>query len=120
MNADGSNQHQIVRPGGTTSDYLPAWSPDGKYILYSETSPNLTALSTLVKFTLDNEKAQDVQIEVPVVDVAFSPDGQWIVYEKSDSINQSVFIYPMAGGASEQKLANALDNSFDPAWRPEK
>ena len=29
MNADGTEQKQIVRSGVAFSDYLPTWSPDG-------------------------------------------------------------------------------------------
>jgi len=36
MNADGSEQQQIVRSGVAFTDYLPAWSPDGNLILFNQ------------------------------------------------------------------------------------
>lgn len=119
MDANGNNQQQLIRPGGTVSDYLPAWSPDGKYLLFSETNSDLTAPSSLMKFTLGDEKAGLVHVQAPVVDADFSPDGQWIAYETSDTGNQSISIYSFSG-IPPQQLPTAGTNSFDPVWRPGK
>jgi TolB protein len=35
MKADGSNQHRITHDGGNVGDGAPAWSPDGRWIVYS-------------------------------------------------------------------------------------
>jgi serine/threonine protein kinase len=119
MDADGGNQQQLTRPGGSISDYLPAWSPDGKYLLFSETNENLTAPSALMRFVLGDGKARIVPVQLPVVDADFSPDGQWIAYETSDTGSQSIFIYSFSG-ASPQRLAPAGTTAFDPVWRPGK
>ena len=120
MNADGSNQQQLTRPGGSISYYLPSWSPDGTYLLFSVTNSDLTAPSTLMRLVLGEEKPKIVPVQVPVVDADFSPDGQWIAYETSDTKNQDIFIYHLFSGTPPQRLTIAGPISFDPVWRPGK
>jgi Tol biopolymer transport system component len=120
MDADGNNKEQLVRPGGSTSDYLPAWSPDNKYVLFSEANSDLSAPSLLMRFVLGSQSAKTVPVQIPVVDVDFSPDGQWIAYETLDAKNQNVFIYSLSDGASPHRLTTDVNNSFDPVWRPTK
>jgi Tol biopolymer transport system component len=120
MDADGSNKQQVTRPGGSFSDYLPAWSPDGKYLLFSETNADLTAPSSLMRLVLGDEAAKLIPIQLPVVDADFSPDGQWIAYETSDTKNQDIFIYRLFSGSPPQRLTIAGINYFDPVWKPGK
>jgi Tol biopolymer transport system component len=119
MDADGGNKQQLTHPGGSFSDYLPAWSPDGKYLLFSETNADLTAPSSLMRLVLGDEKTKLVPIPLPVVDVHFSPDGQWIAYETSDTKNQDIYIYHLSGSAP-QRLTTAGTSYFDSVWRPGK
>ena len=37
MNADGSNQHLVYKPGGTNVDaWVGGWSPDGRYVAFTQ------------------------------------------------------------------------------------
>lgn len=119
MNADGSNQLQLFRAGGSNADYLPAWSPDGLSIFFSESNSEITAPSSLRQFILGSEQTPQVlPIQQPVVDVNFSPDGNWIVYESPHTRN--ILIYNLSGSTLPQPLRLVDDNTtdFDPAWRP--
>ena len=120
MDADGGNKQQLIHPGGSFSDYLPSWSPDGTSLLFSETNASLTAPSSLMRLVLGDEKAKLVPIPLPVVDAHFSPDGQWIAYETSDTKNQDIFICRLSGGSSPQRLTTIGTTYFDPEWRPGK
>lgn len=117
MSSDGTNQVQLVRSGGGFSDYLPAWSPNGADIFFSETNASATSPSSLLRLTLGADKSQIVPISLPVVDVDFSQDGNWIVYESSDTKNQDIFIYNLLDN-TRQRLTNDSALDFDPAWRP--
>jgi Tol biopolymer transport system component len=118
MFADGSIQEQLVRTGGSFSDYMPAWSPDGSFILFSQTNTDLTAPSSLQKFALGAETAELlVSVSLPVVDVGFSPDGNWIVYESSVNQNQDIYLYNLNTG-ERLRLTTSDAVDFDPAWRP--
>jgi Tol biopolymer transport system component len=118
MLSDGTNQTQLPRNNGSASDYLPAWSPDGSYILFSEANSTITSPSSLVRFILNSDQSpQILPIPLPVVDANFSPNGQWIAYETSDTINQDIFIYNLLKNDRQRLTADpAID--FDPAWRP--
>jgi Tol biopolymer transport system component len=120
MDADGSHPEQLTRPGGSSSDYLPTWSKDGQYLLFSETNAELTAPASLMQFVFGDEKARILPVQRPVVDVDFSPDGQWIAYETSDAKNQDIFIYRLFSGVAPQQLTVTGSSYFDPAWRPRK
>jgi len=117
MNADGTNQAQMVRSGGGYSDYLPCWSPDGSFVLFSQANGDLTSPSSLLRFVLSAQKAEMVSIPLQVVDVDFSPDGNWIAYETLNSRNQDIYIYNLSDG-TPQRLTTSTALDFDPAWRP--
>ncbi len=117
MATDGSNKKQLLRTGGTSSEYLPAWSPTGESLLFSQTNNGLTVPSALVQYIFKTKNYSLLPIPRPVVDPAFSPDGQWIAYETTDTINQDIYIYRLPDG-SPQRLTNSPEVDFDPAWRP--
>ncbi len=118
MMSDGSNPQQILRTGGSFSDYLPTWSRDGTFILFSETNSQATSPSSLMRYTLNSDELPEiVPILLPVVDANFSPDGQWIAYETSDTKNQDIYICNLADN-SRQRLTTDPAIDFDPAWRP--
>jgi eukaryotic-like serine/threonine-protein kinase len=119
MDADGGNKQQLTHPGGSFSDYLPAWSPDGKYLLFSETNADLNAPASLMELVVGEESAKLLPVPLPVVDVDFSQDGQWIAYEFSDTKNQDIYICRLPEG-SPQRLTTSSPVDFDPAWRPGK
>lgn len=118
MNADGSNKQLLVYTVPTVSDYLPAWSPDGTFILFSQANLELTSPSILMRFNLGMQQPQQLRDPgTPVVDVSFSPDGIWIVYESTDGKNQDVFAYNLLTG-EKIRLTDSPNIEFDPAWRP--
>jgi Tol biopolymer transport system component len=118
MYSDGTNPVQLPRNSGSASDYLPAWSPDGSYILFSETNSEFTSPSSLMRYIVNsNQPPKSVSMPLPVVDVNFSTDGQWIAYEMTDTINQDIYIYNLLDSDRQRLTADpAVD--FDPAWRP--
>jgi Tol biopolymer transport system component len=66
------------------------------------------------------KKAVQLNIEpLPVVDVSFSPDGQWICFESwpDKPINQDIYISNISG-ANRTRLTTDPDFDFDPVWRP--
>ena len=118
MSAEGENPTQLFRNGGGFSDFLPTWSPDGAYILFSESNTTLTSPSSLLRFAIGGKNPPDIlPVPLPVLDVDFSPSGEWIAYETSDTKNQDIFIYNLL---TNERLRLTTDESvdFDPAWQP--
>ena len=117
IGADGKQPTQLVRNGGGFSDYLPAWSPDGSLVLFSETSADASPPANLMRFTFASNKTEVVRAFIPVVDVAFSPDGQWVAYETIANKNQEIRIASLTSDIA-QDLVDPSAIDFDPAWRP--
>jgi Tol biopolymer transport system component len=79
----------------------------------------LSAPSSLASFDFQTNKISLLPIPQPVVDVDFSPDGQWVTYETTDTKNPDIYIFPLLIG-SAQRLTSSPQNDFDPVWRPGK
>ncbi|MEI7844224.1 MAG: protein kinase [Chloroflexota bacterium] len=114
---------QLVQSGNTLLDSLPAWSPDGLTIVFNQTNFNGTApykLMTIAYEKRDLKQALPIAMSVsPVVNVSFSPDGQWLVFESwpKDPKNQDIYITTVAG-TNNTRLTTDPGDDFDPAWAP--
>jgi len=113
---------QLVKSGNTFTDFLPVWTRDGEYIVFSQTNLEASAPAWLMSLRYEERAAkQAVRLpfeNLPVVDVSFSPDGQWLVYESwPDVTNHDIYIASVTG-ASRQRLTTDPSYDFDPVWRP--
>jgi hypothetical protein len=94
-----------------------AWSPDGKWLLFTAvkgTSHTLRKLSLV-----DHKVSQfsDVQsLAAPAA--AFSPDGRWVVYGRRNqaSENMSLFAEPFPPTGAKYLIT---PNGFRPLWSPD-
>jgi serine/threonine protein kinase len=114
---------QLVQSGNKVMDSLPVWSPDGDYILFNETSFDGTALYKVMSMRYeDRGTKQAVQLTIdplPVVDVGYSPDGQWICFESWPDKPANIDIYIASiSGANRTRLTTDPGDDFDPVWRP--
>jgi tricorn protease len=96
--------------------YAPAWSPDGKHILFSDAEMNL--------WVFDVATGKETHIDQgnytwPDRDMApaWSPDSHWIAYTKRlvGSQFHAAFVYSLADGATHQ-LTDGLSDVIDPTW----
>jgi serine/threonine protein kinase/Tol biopolymer transport system component len=114
---------QLVKSGNTLSDFSPAWSPDGKFIIFSESKSNGLDPAYLMSLRYEDRatsKALRLPIEpLPVVNAAFSPDGFWMAFESwpDKSGNQDIYIASVTG-ANRTRVTTWSGYDFDPAWRP--
>ncbi|KAF0106837.1 MAG: putative protein kinase [Anaerolineaceae bacterium] len=119
MSDAGAGQTQLVRSGSEYFDFLPAWSPDGQTIIFTQSRGPLT-IGWLMGLRYENRGTQDaarVNNGLYAIDVDFSPDGQWIIFETSDSGQYDIVIM-QAVGKGRVLLTSDPANDFDPAWRP--
>ena len=126
MTSSGKAQQQLVRSGAQYSDFFPAWSQDGGFISFSETESFVTSPSPawLMTMRYEDRKSQAsvrVNVETPIVDVNYSPDGYWLVFESVSAdpggSNQDIYIMTISGG-DRTRLTRDPDIDFDPAWKP--
>ncbi len=118
---------QFVINDNTVSDFLPAWTPDGQFIVFDRTSANKVPEppASLVSLRYEDrgtDQAIPLPIpsdQLPMVDVDFSPDGFWIAFESwpGGSPNQDIYI-ATGTGANRTRLTTDKGYDFDPVWRP--
>jgi Tol biopolymer transport system component len=122
MNADGTEQKQIVRSGVAFSDYLPTWSPDGELILFTQRCATKFCLPYLMSISAkDRSKEQGSFLDFNVIsisDVEYSPDGFHLVYEGEDKAENKDVYYMTAAGANSVRITTEDGLDFDPTWRP--
>jgi Tol biopolymer transport system component len=125
MSDAGRGQALLIPRGPTYWNFLPTWSPDGKTILFNETS-GPQALGWLMVFDYEhhqNAEAIHLRSGTYANHGRYSTDGLWVVYESvniADPNGTDYYIYIMkneTGNAPIQIQTNSSLN-FDPVWRP--
>ena len=127
MNSDGSNVGQLTLPNpardaitghiiDTTSNYHPAWSPDGTKIAFGstrDTNPQIYVMDpngfNVVRLTHD--QAEDAQ-------PAWSPDGTKIAFATNRDGNNEIYVMN-ANGSGQINLTNNTGSDLTPAWSPD-
>jgi serine/threonine protein kinase len=126
MTNSGQAQQQLVRSGSQLSDFLPAWSPDGKFLSFSQTesfaiSPSPAWLMSMRYEDRKSLPSVKVNAITPIVDVDYSPDGYWLVFESVSAdpagANQDIYLMTISGG-DRTRLTKDPDVDFDPVWKP--
>jgi tricorn protease len=98
-----------------THYYTPAWSPDSKKILFTDTSLHLWVLDVATG------QAKTVGRDpwmVPrrTMNPAWSPDSKWIAYSSHlDSLYHAIFVVNAETGESKQ-VTDGLSDAMWPAW----
>lgn len=105
------------------NDFLPVWSPDGEYIVFNQTNADGNAPAWLMRMSYEdrgNKQAVKLPIDIlPVLDISFSPDGFWMIFESKPAENAKHDIYlTTVTGSNRQRLTTDPGFDFDPAWRP--
>ncbi len=94
-----------VTSGSSAWKYDNEWSPDSKYLLYSDRTLHLKLFDVENNSEIMVSRATDTEIR----NYSFSPDSKWVVYSKESSNGQSaVWVYNIP----EQKNYQLTGNTF--------
>lgn len=130
MDADGSNVVQLTfdpyatlqMPGPSPQDITPAWSPDGKRIVFASGRNNIFWLQVLNGIFIMNADGSEV---VSLSDQgshsgfpAWSPDGKQIAYTAFNG-NGSDIVVMNTDGTDKRRLTENGANNLAPAWSPD-
>ncbi|MEJ7617995.1 MAG: tetratricopeptide repeat protein, partial [Pyrinomonadaceae bacterium] len=118
MDADGSNQTNVSR--SPSDDARPAWSPDGKFLVFAGTTPDEPLNYDIHVIRVDGSDRRRLTDDPGVdTDPAWSPDGSRIVFA-SDRDRKSYEIYAMTpDGGDLRNLTNHPGSDVKPVWSPD-
>jgi len=112
---DGIGEKREVAIPDPKFYYTPAWSPDSKKILFTDTDLRVWMVD------VDGAKATHVDTDawmVPTrsVDPVWSPDSRWIAYSKRlNNLLHAIFVYSVETGQKHQ-LTDGFSDAYAPAW----
>lgn len=95
MNADGSNQKQLIPNGG--DNHHPAVTSDGRFVVFQS---NRVGTSAIWRADIDGGNLVQLTHDEPAEQPALSPDGKWIVYNSGRSELGTLRRIPIEGGES--------------------
>ena len=78
------------------------WSLDGRFILYTQTSPDTLWDLWVIPLFGDRQPIPFLQTKFNEVNGVFSPDGKWIAYQSDDSGSYQVWVQSFPAGSKWQ------------------
>jgi eukaryotic-like serine/threonine-protein kinase len=91
-----------------------AWSPDGRYILFNQVTPNHERELWAVAATRGSEPFAVVAESKPVRKGVFSPNGRFLAYVSGESGQDEVYVRPFPKGGRKWQLTR--QGGLDPRW----
>ena len=115
MNSDGSNVRMLTNNLGylDATPNHPAWSPDGKSIVFAGAGPNYGDLPGMYLVPTDGSARPKRILDMAVSYPKWSPDGSSILYERSGSF----YVVPAAGGVPAQVTGTGSAERAE--WSPD-
>lgn len=111
---DGKSPARRVTTDGDIWRFAPVWSPDSSKLAYGDKKQRLRIVDVASGNTIDADTSTRNDFE----SYNFSPDSQWLAYEKSNSSgNSSIWLYSLATKAARQLTPDDTDER-NPVWDP--
>ena len=119
MHADGSNIVNLTNNVFTYSDD-PAWSPDGRKIVYSR-KDDIGDDADFDLFVMNSDGTNQTNIINSLgydSSPSWSPDGRKIVFRSLRDGNSEVYVMN-ADGTEQHNLTNHPSDDYSPSWSPD-
>jgi Tol biopolymer transport system component len=130
MNSDGSSVGQLTFPDtvrdpltnhvkDTTSNFSPAWSPDGTKIAFASSRDTASHVSHI--YVMDPNGTNVIQLTNAAGDdalPAWSPDGTKIAFASDRDGNDEIYVMN-ANGSGQVNLTNHAGSDLAPVWSPD-
>jgi tricorn protease len=97
-NRKGAKSRQVTF-NSSAWKYQPLWSPDSRYLLFSDRTLNLRLVEAVTGKTVDIDHATSNELR----SYNFSPDSRWIAYTKEGSNEKpAIWVYEIPTGMKQQ------------------
>jgi serine/threonine-protein kinase len=114
--ADGSTPPEVIARVTGTDPRAEAWSPDGRYLAFTQQSPGTGDDIVLVDMKQGRRVAPYLQTRFDESQAAIAPDGRWLAYASNESGRSEVYVRPFPGGGGVYQVSTGGANS--PLWLP--
>ena len=112
-----SNGSAVEEPLVSSAElkFNPTFSPDGKFIIYSQLNPKTDVDLYLVSTGSDKRIETFLQTNFVEAQARVSPNGRWVAYISNETGPFEVYVqtFPIAG----DKLAVSVGGGSQPQWR---
>jgi Tol biopolymer transport system component len=112
-----SNGSGVEEPLVTSAELKlnPTFSPDGKFIIYSQLNPKTDVDLYLASTGSDKKIETFLQTNFVEAQARVSPNGRWVAYMSNETGQFEVYIqtFPVAGG----KIPVSVGGGSQPQWR---
>ena len=116
VDATSENEARHLTPGNFGAG-LPDWSPDSRRIVYHHSVDGNQMVRYIDIFDLETGKNETIISELGVnFSPAFSPDGENILYQRTDPENSlDFYTAPAQAGATSARLGDSMPAGLDKA-----
>ena len=118
VSASGSSHDELLlaTPRGKVD---PEWSPDGRFIVYSESDPktkfDLWVLPVGEDVPAGRKPIPFLQTDFNELQGEMSPDGHWMAYVSDESGSQEVYVRPFPVAEGKWRISTA--GGIQPRWQ---
>jgi Tol biopolymer transport system component len=90
-------------------------SPDGKYLMFTDFTPETDA--DLLVMPMEGDHKPRVFLRTPFTEThaKFSPDGRWVAYSSTESGRPEVYVQAFEGTTGKWQVSTS--GGFEPHWR---
>jgi eukaryotic-like serine/threonine-protein kinase len=122
IRADGAGEAQRLTEtdGGIVIQYPHSFSPDGKWLAFSQSGFGTQAETWIAPIKGDRDHPRLGKAEAFLHtsfsewDPAFSPDGRWLAYESNESGSYEVYVRPFPGPGGKSQISTS--GGLYPIW----
>jgi serine/threonine protein kinase/Tol biopolymer transport system component len=102
--ADGTGDEEQLTTG-ENQQLSTSWSPDGKWLIYSELSP--ATGYDIWMLSVDGERKQKpfLRTQFTESNAQFSPDGRFLAYQSDDSGRTEIYVRPFPGPGGKYQIS---------------